>query len=117
MFRYKWGLKKEQAYNCEVASVNPRLVKQPKDYLEKYFPLLSELVSYSAYQQQNAHKPVNYKLAGIFELNQPGVEYLLKLTLRPDGSLLVQVASNSMSAKIAQELVSNFAFLFQRESH
>jgi len=43
VFDYKWGLKEDKAYYAEIDSINPKIIRYPKQFVEKYLTKMIEL--------------------------------------------------------------------------
>ena len=45
MFEYKWSLKEDKAYFAEIRSINPKIIRYPRQFVEKYLKNMIELTS------------------------------------------------------------------------
>jgi len=43
VFEYKWGLKQDKAYYSEIGTINPKIIKYPRQFVEKYMKNMIEL--------------------------------------------------------------------------
>ncbi len=90
VFRNKWRIKKDQILKSEIFAINPKVIRRPTYFL-RYFPKCLELSSLDQFvgQDLNGHTFKYYKLGGIFELNTPNIEYMIKIIVRPDLSAII----------------------------
>lgn len=89
IFRHKWNLKKKDLLCTPIFIANPNIMRHPT-YLKKYFPKLIELTNFAKFagQKKDGSEYCEYKLGGMFELNVPNIDYLIKIIVFPNAQLI-----------------------------
>ena len=113
VFKYKWRLKKDQRVSSDIINLNPKILRHPS-YVKRYFPLIVELTELKDFINQGAGEQdyVDYKLGGVFELNIPRIEYMIKIYVRPNKTVLFQVSSPESQRAIAEYIIQSLYFIF-----
>jgi hypothetical protein len=105
-FRSKWHRPNTKVVKTSEIVLDQNIAKTLADF-KQYFTGLIELKPKSDYDKKNA------KLAGCFELDVPGVEYLVKIVTLPNGNVVFQIAAPSESVELAAFLLQTLGFLFR----
>jgi hypothetical protein len=60
------------------------------NYFNRYFPKMVELTSYEDFAHNNDPESIkNFELGGVFVLDKPNIEFMLKFSIRPDFSMII----------------------------
>ncbi|KRX00517.1 Coatomer/clathrin adaptor appendage, Ig-like subdomain [Pseudocohnilembus persalinus] len=117
VFKSKWNMKKDQAIKTEFFTVNTRIVRQPNDFI-KFFQKSIEFTSVQEFlsqkQQVNGEELKYYEVGGIFELNTPDIEFLLKITVRPNLTAIIQIIPFSSYIRIAEHVLHHLQYVFSK---
>jgi hypothetical protein len=114
IFKFKWKIKKDYRLRTEIIPINPKVLRHPS-YLKRYFPDSCELTPLKEFVSQTKDSEyIDYKVGMIFELNKPDIEYLMKIVLRPNMTMYVQISSPPNYTSICEYILQNLYFIFGR---
>lgn len=114
IFNFKWKIKKEYRLRTDVFAINPKVMRHPS-YIKRYFPDCCEITSLKDFISQTKDSEyLDYKVGIIFELNKPDIEYLMKIVLRPNMTMYVQIASPPNYMEICEYILQNIYFIFSK---
>lgn len=114
IFKFKWRIKKEYRLRTDIFAINPKVLRHPS-YLKRYFPECCELTSMKDFVSQTKDSEnLDYKVGLVFELNKPDIEYLIKIILRPNMTMYVQIASPPNYTLICEYILQNLYFIFSK---
>ena len=112
IFKFKWKIKKDYRLRTEIFAINPKVLRHPS-YLKRYFPDACELSSLKEFISQTKDSEYfDYKVGMIFELNKPDIVYLMKIILRPNMTMYLQISSPPNYTSICEYVLQTFYFLF-----
>jgi len=108
-FRTKWKLKSSSLFRTDEIQLDPTIIKTPYDF-KKYFGYLIDLKPMDEYEYVQGRKSI--KLAGVFELDYPNLEYFLKISILPNNNCVFQVAGGNR--EMSQFILQTLIFLFRK---
>lgn len=111
VFRERWKMKSNNILRSEEITVNPGIMKTAYDF-KKYFGYLIDLKPMDEYDFVQGKKSI--KLGGLFELDVPNTEYLLKINVLPSHQVVFQIATFETESNTASFLLQALAFLFKK---
>ena len=111
VFRERWKMKSKDIIRTEEINVDPSIVKTAYDF-KKYFGYLVDLKPMDEYDFVQGKKSI--KLGGLFELDIPNSEYLLKINVLPTHQVVFQITTYEAQSQIAAFLLQALAFLFKK---
>ena len=110
-FKKKW--KKENDLNILKTTelqLNAAIAKNVHD-LKNYFNYLIPLTPTNEYDFIHGKKSI--KLAGCFELDHPGIEYLLKFIVLSNQNVIIQLACPNEYTELGAFVLQTLSFLFR----
>jgi len=108
-FRRKWKREQNIMKTSEIP-LDANVAKTAYDF-KNYFNYLVDLKPKNEYDFLQGKKSI--KLAGCFELDQPGVEYLMKIVVLPNGNAVFQLAAPVEVTELGAFLLQTLGFLFR----
>jgi len=111
VFREKWKIKSVNVLKTEEITVDANVVKTAYDF-KKYFGYLIDLKPMDEYDFVQGTKSI--KLGGVFELDVPNAEYLLKINVLPTHQVVFQIATFDADNHIGKFILQALAFLFKK---
>eukprot|EP00828_Plagiopyla_frontata_P017983 TRINITY_DN23155_c0_g1_i3.p1 TRINITY_DN23155_c0_g1~~TRINITY_DN23155_c0_g1_i3.p1 ORF type:complete len:169 (-),score=21.80 TRINITY_DN23155_c0_g1_i3:54-560(-) len=111
-FKYKWRLKKNDIITSQFFKPNSHILRSSNALL-RFVPKLLELNDYRQFlaQPKNSSHLQSYKLGGVFELNQPDIEFMIKISLKPNAVAFVQATGYSSYQLVVENIIQSFVFL------
>ena len=109
--KLKWKSLENRVLKSETVTLDPSLARSVYDF-KKYFGYLVDLKPNDEFDYVEGKKGL--KLGGIFELDVPNAEYLLKIHALPDGRVVFQVATERQNTPLAAYLLQTLVFLFKK---
>ena len=110
-FREKWKYSDLKVLKTQAITLDTKLVENLLDF-RRYFGELVELGPKN--EIQSYEKTGKIKLAGVFELDIPNVEYMLKINSLPSGQVVFQVAADRRHHDEACYLLQTLIFIFRQ---
>lgn len=113
MFRQKWHYKKKQIIKSEIVELNPKIVRSPMVF-KRYFPQLIELTDLGEFlnQGQDQSEYQDMKLGGVFTLQSPQIEFMLKIIIRPNLTGVFKVIPFQKYQSQGEQVLQNLVFIF-----
>ena len=108
-FRAKWSLRKKFVYRSEEIEFDPEIIGNTYDF-KKYFNYIIDLQPKNEYDYVQGKKSI--KFAGVFELDIPDFEFLLKIVAFPNNKVAFQIAYFEQMEEVTKFLIKTLAFLF-----
>ena len=106
-FRKKWKSSSFYILKTEPIRLDENLIDTPD--FKKFF---AGLIDLRPQDDHNLNEKATLKLAGVFELDIPHVEYLMKINVLPSGQAVFQVAAPHKHCETAVYLLQTLAFIF-----
>jgi len=110
-FLEKWKTQSQNVLKTEELVIDTSIVKTAYDF-KKFFPYLADLNPMNEYEYLQGTKSI--KLGGIFEIDGPHQEYLLKINILPTQKVVFQIAVSESESNLASFFLQSLAFLFKK---
>ena len=98
-------------YKSAEISLDSTLIRSPHDF-KKYFNNLIDLRANDEFDYTQSRRGA--QLGGLFELDVPNAEYLLKINISADQQVVFQIACFESESAIATFLLQGLTFLFKK---
>ena len=110
-FRLQWSKWQKKVIRTEPIALDTSLVSIATDF-KKYF---GHLIDFNALNEaEPAEGSKEARFGGLFELDRPGVQYLLHITVLPDKTAVFQIASQRKNHDIVRYLLQTLIFIFKQ---
>jgi len=109
-FRAKWNSPNMNIIKTNEVPLDFAIAKSAYEF-KNYFSYLIDLKPRNEYDFIQGKKSI--KLAGCFELDMPGVEYLLKIVVLPTQTVVFQLASRQENTELGAFVLQTLSFLFR----
>jgi len=108
-FRMRWSFRKATALRTEEIELDPSIIGNSHDF-KKYFSYLIDLKPKNEYDYVQGKNSI--KFAGVFDLDVPNYEYMLKIVALPNNKVIFQIVCFEENEGTAKFILRTLAFLF-----
>ena len=107
----KWKTFSSNTLKSEEIYIDPTIIRNAHDF-KKYFAYLVDIEPEDEFDFIRGNKSI--KLGGVFDLKEPGSEYVLRIHYLPSQATVFQIATSPENVEYAKFIIQNLVFLFQK---
>ena len=107
-FEERWRLREKFVFASKTVRLDSHLVQNRADF-RRYFQHLVDVTV----EPEEDHVLEGFGLGGLFELDVPDLEYLLRIHIRNSDYVVFEVAGNEGDSQVAKFVLDTLVFLFE----